>query len=172
MSFINIEIKARTSNTDAIRRFLLDNGAMFHGTDLQTDTYFNVQQGRLKLREGNIENNLIYYQRIDQHGPKQSDFQLTQVADAAGLKAMLSAAIGIKIVVQKKREIYFIENIKFHLDELEGLGQFVEIEASNKNYSLPVEKLHEQCNYYLQAFRIEEKDLLQHSYSDMLMGVE
>lgn len=171
MSFINIEIKARTSRAAAIRTFLLSNGADFRGTDLQTDTYFNVPNGRLKLREGNIENNLIWYQRPDQQGPKQSDFQLVKVPDAGGLKTMLTSAMGVKVVVQKKREIYFIENVKFHLDELEGLGQFVEIEASNKNHPLPVEKLHEQCNDYMRAFGIEDADLLECSYSDLLLGL-
>lgn len=169
MSFINIEIKARTAHAANIRTFLLNNGADFRGTDLQTDTYFNVPNGRLKLREGNIENNLIWYLRPDQQGPKQSDFQLVKVPDAAGLKTMLTSAMGVKVVVRKKREIYFIENVKFHLDELEGLGQFVEIEASNKNHPLPVEQLHEQCNYYMRAFGIESADLLECSYSDLML---
>ena len=168
MSFINIEIKARTIHADDIRNFLLEHNALFKGVDHQTDTYFNVSRGRLKLRQGNIENNLIYYEREDKAGPKQSDFKLVAVQEAEGLKQALSLALGIKVIVSKKREIYFIENVKFHIDELEGLGQFVEIEASNKYKDLPVEELRGQCNYYLNAFRIREEDLLHHSYSDML----
>ena len=63
--------------------------------------------GRLKLRQGNIENNLIYYERENQAGPKQSDFSLLEIEDPEALKAMLTAAIGIKIVVKKQREILF-----------------------------------------------------------------
>ncbi len=169
MSLINIEIKARTTHPDAIRKYLLAHGAVFHGTDHQTDTYFNTRSGRLKLRQGNIENNLIYYQRPDQSGPKQSDFRLLPVENGNELKTILTNAIGIKVTVAKKREIYFIDNVKFHIDELEGLGHFVEIEAGNKIIDLPVEKLHEQCNHYLHAFGIREEDLLHHSYSDMLL---
>jgi len=168
-SFINIEIKARTANATHIRQYLLHRGAEFRGIDLQTDTYFQVPHGRLKLRQGNIENNLIWYQRKDQAGPKQSDFILTPVQDAASLKQTLTNALGVKITVVKKREIYYIGNVKFHLDELEGLGTFVEVEAGNRTEDLPVEKLQEQCEYYRKAFGIREEDLLQYSYSDMLL---
>lgn len=170
MSLINIEIKARCANPAAIRECLQEQGAAFHGTDLQTDTYFNTLTGRLKLRQGNIENNLIYYERPDQSGPKQSDFSLLPVADGEVLKVMLTKTMGVKVSVTKKREIWFIGNVKFHLDELEGLGSFVEIEASNKTAPLSVEELHAQCNYYLQLFGIKKEDLLQQSYSDMLLN--
>ncbi len=76
MSFVNIELKARTMRADRIRGYLLQHGADFKGIDQQTDTYFNVPRGRLKLREGNIENTLIYYERPDQSAPKQSDCTL------------------------------------------------------------------------------------------------
>jgi predicted adenylyl cyclase CyaB len=169
MSFINIEIKARTNNKAAIRKYLQDNGADFKGTDHQTDTYFIVPHGRLKLRQGSIENNLIYYERNDQPGPKQSDFQLAPVADGDQLKSLLIKALGIKVVVAKKREIWFIDNVKFHIDELEGLGDFVEIEASNKTADLPVHILREQCQQYMQAFGIRDEDLVYNSYSDMVI---
>ena len=168
-SFINIEIKARTNRTDEIRKYLLANKADFKGTDFQTDTYFNTAKGRLKLRQGNIENNLIYYERENQLGPKQSNFSLVQVADADGLKAMLETAIGIKVAVEKQREIYFIGNVKFHLDSLQQLGHFVEIEASNKYEPLSTEQLNEQCNFYIKEFGIETNDLIDISYSDMML---
>ena len=59
----NVEIKARTVNTPNIINFLLLNGGVFRGMDFQRDTYFNVPQGRLKLRDGNIEKALISYNR-------------------------------------------------------------------------------------------------------------
>ena len=169
MSFINIEIKARTSHAGAIRAYLLANNAVFKGTDWQTDTYFNTVRGRLKLRQGNIENNLIYYERKNQAGPKQSDFSLVEIADANALKEILVAAIGLKIAVQKQREIYFIDNVKFHLDTLEQLGSFVEIEASNKYAPFSKEELNKQCVFYMQQFGIQESDLIDISYSDMLL---
>ena len=168
MCFLNVEIKARTNKTDAIRKFLQAQNADFKGIDEQTDTYFNVPNGRLKLRQGNIENNLIYYNRANNSGPKESNFDLLKIDEANELREMLTKAIGIKVVVMKKREIYFIDNVKFHLDSLDGLGNFVEIEASNKNHDITREKLYEQCKYYMREFQIKEEDLINVSYSDML----
>ena len=169
MAFTNIEIKARTNHAAAIRQYLLDNKAEFKGTDLQMDTYFNVPSGRLKLRQGNIENSLIFYERKDDMGPKQSDFSLSQVSDGETLKEVLTRSLGIKVVVEKKREIYFIGNVKFHIDILRQLGNFVEIEASDKYMPLSLEQLHEQCNFYIEKFAIKTEDMVNVSYSDMLL---
>ena len=87
----------------------------------------------------------------------------------ARLKALLTRSIGIKVIVKKRREIYFINNVKFHIDEVPGLGSFTEIEASNINADLTGEQLQEQCHYYMKEFGLQEDDLLQFSYSDMLM---
>lgn len=169
MSHINVEMKARTSDAAKIRNWLLAEGAEFKGIDRQVDTYFQSREGRLKLREGNIENNLIYYDRGNESGPKQSDFTLMAVTEPGPLKSILASAMGIKVVVAKKREIYFIANVKFHIDELEGLGNFVEIEASNKTHAVALEELHRQCRHYMDAFEIREEDLIDRSYSDMLL---
>lgn len=169
MSYLNVEIKARCTNPAFIRNYLLTNNADYRGTDEQTDTYFHVPHGRLKLREGNIENNLIYYERSNQAGPKDSHFQLVKINDAAGLKEVLAKANGIKTVVKKKREIYYIGNVKFHIDEVPGLGSFVEIEAGNIVADLSKDQLKEQCDYYLAAFNIKTEDLIKVSYSDMLI---
>ena len=166
---INIEIKARSNNNNEIRKILTDRNARFVGTDHQIDTYFNVPTGRLKLREGNIENNLIHYCREDKAGPKQSEVNLYKSAPDSGLKQVLKRALGVLTVVDKRREIYFLENVKFHLDEVNGLGSFAEIEAIDTDGSIGREKLLEQCNYYLQLFGINEVDLLKESYSDMLL---
>ncbi len=170
MAFLNIEIKARCSDASFVRDYLVSNRADFKGVDEQTDTYFNVYNGRLKLREGNIENNLIYYERKDQAGPKGSHFNLVKVKDAAGLKEVLALANGIKVVVKKRREIYYIENVKFHIDEVPGLGSFVEIEAGNRFEDIPQEKLEQQCAFYLEQFMIKGEDLVEVSYSDMLLA--
>ncbi len=76
MPIINIEIKAATADQDGIRKILRSLNADFKGTDHQTDTYFKVNHGRLKLREGNIENNLIWYERENIKGPKQANIIL------------------------------------------------------------------------------------------------
>lgn len=170
MAYLNVEIKAKCPDPGFVREYLLGNQADFKGTDEQTDTYFNVPNGRLKLREGRIENNLIFYQRNNQAGPKQSHFKLVKVEDATGLKTALAGSLGIKVVVQKKREIYYIGNVKFHIDEVPGLGSFVEIEAGNILADLDPGQLKDQCDLYMEAFHIREQDLVEVSYSDMLLG--
>jgi adenylate cyclase class 2 len=131
-----------------------------------------VPRGRLKLRLGNIEKSLIYYQRPDQAGPKQSDVLLYPVESGSELLEVLKASLGIKVVVDKIREIYFLENVKFHIDTVKGLGDFVEIEAIDSDGSVGRERLLEQCQYYLNALEIQPSDLVEVSYSDLLMEKE
>jgi len=165
---LNVEIKAKAADPEFIRGFLKKNNADFKGIDLQTDTYFNVPNGRLKLREGNIENNLIYYERLDTPGAKESNFHLVRVSDAETLKEILTRSLGVKMVVKKRREIYFIGNVKFHIDEVESLGNFAEIEASDLYEDIAKEQLQRQCDFYLNELNIKSGDLVAVSYSDML----
>ena len=169
MGIVNIEIKAHCSNPSAIEKILRNEKAEFIGTDHQVDTYFNVVKGRLKLREGNIENALIHYHRENISGPKKSDVLLYKTTPNSGLKKLLSESLGIKVVVDKQRKIFFVENIKFHIDIVEGLGSFVEIEAIDETGQGDQVKLFEQCQRYLTKFRIKESELVDVSYSDLLM---
>ncbi len=73
-------------------------------------------------------------------------------------------------MVEKKREIYFIDNVKFHIDEVKGLGTFIEIEAIDKEGNIGRDKLLTQCKEYVGLFGIEDKDLVSFSYSDLLLG--
>jgi len=169
MAYLNVEIKAKCNNPFFIRNYLTFIKAYFKGIDEQTDTYFNVINGRLKLREGNIENNLIYYERSNQAGPKNSHFNLIKIENPRELKEVLSKSIGIKIVVKKRREIFYADNVKFHIDDVPGLGSFIEIEAGNINADLTQQQLNEQCEFYIKKFGITESDLIEVSYSDMLL---
>lgn len=165
----NVEIKARCGNPSVIRSYLQQQGADFRGTDHQRDTYFQVPAGRLKLRQGNIENALIRYLRPDQAGPKTSEVTLCPIPEGAPLERILDEVLGTKVVVDKQREIYFIGNVKFHIDRVEGLGGFVEIEAIDNDGSYSLETLQAQCQRYLDAFGIQPDDLLSDSYSDMIL---
>lgn len=172
MPHLNIEIKATCTELATVRAILLSHQARFEGIDHQIDTYFHVPKGRLKLREGNIENNLIHYLRDPEAGPKQSEVTLCPAIPGSGLKEALTRALGIKVVVDKQREIYFIENVKFHLDTVVGLGTFVEIEAIASAPDLEKDQLELQCQYYLQLLHISPETLIAVSYSDMLMRAD
>lgn len=170
MAHINIEIKAKCADQEKVRQILKQNFAQYRGLDHQIDTYFNVAQGRLKLREGNIENALVHYARENQSGPKQSNVTIYESEPDSLLKEVLSKSLGILAVVDKQREIYFIGNTKFHVDTVKDLGTFVEIEAIDKEGTISKEKLLEQCQFYMRLFGIKQEDLLDCSYSDMVLA--
>ncbi|MEO0340944.1 MAG: class IV adenylate cyclase [Bacteroidota bacterium] len=169
MTHLNIEIKARSKDLNYVRKMLEEQQASFVGLDHQVDTYFKVANGRLKLREGNIERALIHYERPNQAGPKKSIVSLYKVSSDAELKGILEKSIGVKVIVDKQREIYYIDNIKFHVDQVKDLGDFVEIEAIDEDGSIGEEKLHKQCRSYMRLLQIQDGDLVQHSYSDLLV---
>lgn len=169
MATINFEFKAKAKDINALEEKLLTLHPEYIGEDNQADTYFNVTTGRLKLREGNIENSLIYYERINSAGAKQSDILLYQHSPDKVLKDILIKLHGIKVVVDKKRKIYFIDNVKFHFDEVEGLGTFVEVEAIDKNGTIGIDKLKEQCIFFAAFFNVAPSDYIAFSYSDLIL---
>ena len=169
MGHLNVEIKAWSVEHERIKALLQERHADFRGIDHQIDTYFNTRQGRLKLREGTIEQNLIYYERENTDGPKDSKVILYHFDGNRALKEILTKAMGVLTVVDKQREIYFIENVKFHLDTVVDLGRFVEIEAISEKGAIQTEKLQEQCEYYKKLLEIKDEDLIGGSYIDMLI---
>lgn len=167
---VNIEFKAVSNNPNKIREILRTKNAEFRGKDHQIDTYFKVLSGRLKIREGNIETALIHYERPDVADLKQSNILLYPLdpTNAPILKTILTKTLGILAVVDKEREIYFIENVKFHIDEVKNLGTFVEVEAIDNDETIDTPKLQEQCKYYRNLFQIMNNDLIDVSYSDLV----
>ena len=121
------------------------------------------------MREGNIENFLVFYEREDKEGPKQSDVILLKSDPNSSLKEILLTSLGTLVVVDRQREIYFIENVKFHIDTVKNLGTFMEIEAIDSDGSFGKEKLLEQCESHLKLFGIPKDDLISVSYSDLLL---
>ena len=170
MAILNFEFKARTNDLEGLEKRLLSLNPLFIGEDHQTDTYFNVPTGRLKLREGNIENSLIYYERQNTADAKQSDVLLYKHAPDKTLKGILIRTNGVKVVVEKKRKIYFIDTVKFHFDFVEGLGTFVEVEAIDKTGDIGIERLKEQCFKYASFFEIRDEDYIAVSYSDLILS--
>jgi predicted adenylyl cyclase CyaB len=169
MAFVNIEIKARCHNQAKIRRILRSENAEFLGKGYQIDTYFKLTHGRLKLREGKIENYLIYYDREDKKGPKRSNVILFKTKPISPLKRLLSEALGVLVIVEKQRETYLFENIKFHIDRVRNLGTFIEIEAMGREDTLREEDLLNQCKIFLDLFKISKENLVSASYSDLLL---
>jgi len=167
---INIELKARCVNISNVRNILISLNAFFKGEDHQTDTYFNIQNGRLKIREGTIENCLVYYERPNYLKPMKCCYDIIKFEPndktLESIKKILISSLGIKVIIEKKREIYFIGNVKFHLDSVNNLGNFLEIEAIGSEFDNE-ESLSGQCNEYILQLGIKEEDMIGLSYSDM-----
>lgn len=171
MNVKNFEFKAKVDHLEPYENKLLTLNPVYHGLDHQTDTYFNVPNGRLKLREGNIENALINYDRADIAGSRQSDVILYKHLPSPALKKILVHQLGIKTIVDKKRKIYFINNVKFHFDILENLGTFIEVEAIDHDGTFTSEELQQQCNHYFQFFELTQAQVIDRSYSDLLINL-
>jgi len=163
------EIKARTNKIDELRNILLADNAVLKGIDHQIDTYFKVPEGRLKLRQGSVETNLIFYNRPNTTAPKKSSVHLYQPHKSEDLKTILEAVHPVLCVVDKQREIYFIDNVKFHLDTVKGLGTFVEIEAIDNVGDMDYDIILEQCNTFMEKLNIGQDELIAVSYSDLIM---
>ncbi|MFA7254899.1 MAG: class IV adenylate cyclase [Candidatus Omnitrophota bacterium] len=164
---ITVEIKARCHHPARIRAILKAHRARFKGLDRQIDTYFRVPSGHLKLREGNIENALICYKRSNQKNSKKCDATLFPCSPKTPLKEILTQALGVLTVVDKRREIYFIQNTKFHIDRVKKLGSFMEIEVFGPAQAAV--KLKRQCEFYRKLLGIRATDLVADSYSDQIL---
>lgn len=168
MNITNIEFKAKVESIDSYEKRLLQENPRFIGFDNQTDTYFDVPVGRLKLREGNIENALIHYYRENTASSKKSEIILFKHKPDAALKQILTLQFGIKTIVKKERKIYIIENVKFHFDNIEGLGEFVEVEVIDEKGDIPRTIMQKQCDTWQTFLRINDTQLVKESYSDLL----
>ncbi len=169
MAFTNFEFKASVKDCEINEKQLLELQPKFAGQDNQTDTYFHSKSGRLKLREGNIENALILYHRSDDPKARESKVILQEVAQDSRIKEILTVSNGVWTVVKKTRRIYFIDNVKFHFDKLDKLDDFVEVEAIDRTGDMPLEQLRGQCEYYRNFFGINPNQILAESYSDMIL---
>src|SRR5262245_30858898 len=167
----NIEIKARLPDAAAARAVAQHLATAYLGVENQRDTYFNCPRGRLKLREiQGKTSQLIAYERADKASAKESDYRLVELVGAetsSKLRELLTAALGITVVVEKSREIFLHHNVRIHLDVVAGMGSFIEFEAVVGG-EIDDDAARAQVAWLEQQFGIESGDLLAGSYSDML----
>ena len=166
----NIEIKARVRDFDEIRRRAESISDSPLAVILQEDIFFNVPQGRLKLRVlAPDRGQLIYYQRADQGGPKRSDYQISESTDPDSLKHVLELAYGIRGVVKKTRYLYLAGQTRIHLDDVEGLGQFMELEVVLQDGQGDAEG-QAIAEGLMSSLGVERSDLLEGAYMDLIDG--
>jgi len=164
----NVELKAIDRDPDATLERALAAGARDQGVLVQRDTYFGAPRGRLKLREEEPgESHLIAYDRADEAAARTSAYRIAPVAAPAELRAALEAALGVTQVVDKRRRLLLWESVRIHLDEVEGLGRFVELEAVAEADS-DLAREHEQVRLLREALGIEDGAIQTGSYADAL----
>jgi predicted adenylyl cyclase CyaB len=164
----NIEIKAHARNFREIkaRAEKLSNKPV--EVIPQEDVFFNTPQGRLKLRILSGEKGqLIYYTRPDQQGPKRSDYQIFHTSEPESLKRVLELAYGIRGVVRKTRYLCLVGQTRVHLDDVEGLGQFMELEVVMRDGQSDAEG-QSIAEDLLERLGVARSDLLEGAYMDLL----
>ena len=163
----NVEVKARVNDWPGMQRRaagIADSGPTLL---VQEDTFFHVSAGRLKLRTVNDAHELIFYRRPDRDGPKESSYLLAPVVDAVAMKKLLSEIHGIGNVVRKTRWLYLTGQTRIHLDRVEFLGDFLELEVVLKPQQSAAEG-ETIARKIMQQLQIEPRDLIDKAYVDLL----
>lgn len=145
-------------------------GAEARGLLVQRDTYFEAPSGRLKLREESAAApHLIAYRRADESDQRESRYRIVEVGQAGELIAALGSSLGVKVVVEKRRRLFLWRQVRIHLDLVEGLGSFIELEAvaaASSDLSLERQKV----AALREEFGLADADLLAGSYSDLILA--
>lgn len=162
----NLELKARLADLSQAKVTAQRLGAEEGGLLVQVDTYFTVPHGRLKLREINgTEAQLIAYDRPEENSQRYSQFRVVAVSDPAGMKALLTESLGLRGTVSKRRHLYLWQDCRIHLDEVEGLGSFIEFEVLSQGDGCSD---WDRMETLMLRFGLRDSDAIRASYSDLL----
>ncbi|KAI9535746.1 hypothetical protein NQZ68_040866 [Dissostichus eleginoides] len=165
----NVEIKAKVSDPTrfAARAAELSQS---EGTIIkQHDTFFNCTQGRLKLRDFMDESGqLIFYERPDTDGPKLSRYSISPTSDPPSLRTALSDALGVKGEVRKERRLFLIGQTRVHLDAVEGLGNYMELEVVMRP-DQTVEDGQKLAEDLMEKLGVSKQSLVTGAYLDLLL---
>ncbi|XP_062990542.1 uncharacterized protein LOC134403928 [Elgaria multicarinata webbii] len=166
----NVEIKARVRDLAQ----LMSNAERLSGSPgciiLQTDTFFSVPHGRLKLRDlQDGRGQLVFYNRPDSKGPKLSHYTISPTDDPTGLAAVLSQALGVQGVVKKERRLYLVGQTRVHVDRVEGLGDFMELEVVLEDRQ-SAQQGEAVARRLMEELGVKDEDLLTGAYLDLLLA--
>lgn len=163
----NLEFKVKYKSLDMLLPKLADLKAIQQETINQVDTYFHNPKGRLKLRETDTSDEgwLIYYERPNILESRYSIYQLCKVNESLVLKELLTAALGVKTIIKKQRVLWMYQNTRIHLDTVEDLGEFVELETVFQNQS-EVDAIKEH-NHVKNTLGLDAAEPIAVSYSEL-----
>jgi predicted adenylyl cyclase CyaB len=166
----NLELKARILSAPDAVRAVRRLHAQSKGILQQCDIYYNVPRGRLKLRIINHHSaELIFYNRANKKGSRYSDYFILPVSNTKLTNELCTAAFGQKITVKKKRRLYLFKNSRIHIDEVRGLGRFMEFEVLVNHGKRQAQKLLELLS---EEFSIQYSATVAGSYSDLLLNIQ
>jgi len=164
----NLELKARISSVSEADRIARRLNAQVKGILHQRDIYYKVSQGRLKLRIiNNSSAELIFYNRPNKKGSRYSEYFILPVYDAKLTNELCTSAFGQKVVVEKKRRLFLYKNSRIHLDEVRGLGTFIEFEVIVKHGKRRAQKL---LAVLTTEFGVKPATTVAVSYSDLIFN--
>jgi homotetrameric cytidine deaminase len=170
MPSVNVELKARDPDPEGTAARCQALGASDEGVLEQRDTYFAGRNGRLKLREQDGSGaELIAYRRPDATEPEQSTFIRAALEDPAPLREALDSALGETVVVLKRRRLFMWEHVRIHLDDVEGLGTFIELEALVGPGLNDREEAARKIQRLRGELEISDDNLVAVGYSDLLL---
>ena len=164
----NIEKKARVGDPARLREKVTAISETAGERIPQEDIFFNSPQGRLKLRILDVDQGqLIYYERPDSTGPKQSDYFISLTGEPGTLTDVLTRAYGVRGVVRKERWLYWVGNTRIHLDQVEGLGSFLEFEVMLSD-GQSVQEGQDIAAGLMARLDVSGSDLIDAAYIDLL----
>jgi adenylate cyclase class 2 len=165
-----VELKAHVDDHDFLRKKLSALGAKHAGSFQQTDSYFKVPEGRLKLREVKDDSTaeLIYYERENIAGPKSDEAFILRVQEPEELKKTLKKMLTPLVVVEKVREIYRYKGTQIHLDTVKKLGKFIEFERQISDDPKRIKKDRLNLEKLMKKLKIDPNNLESLSYSDLI----
>ena len=163
----NVEAKFRLRDRDALRMRAEEIGFRPSGVLSQRDTFFKTASGKLKLREEPAGACLIYYRRGGAAGSQLSDYEIVPLAEPERVRAIFGEAFGVIAEVRKQRTLLLRENVRLHLDRVEGLGDFGEIEAVLDEGEAP-EANQDRVEELLRQLGIDPADLIEVSYFELM----
>lgn len=164
----NVEIKARVESIERLLPIVLSLGGSQPQHSTQDDTFFECPGGRLKLRVmGDGNGVLIFYRRADEFGPKSSYYVHSETSDPDGLRLVLKEAYGELGRVRKHRALVEVGEARIHLDSVDGLGDFVELEVAVSEI-LGLKEATEQAHELMEALGIDTSDLARGAYLDLI----
>ena len=164
----NVELKARFPDHRRAGEILDSIGASYEGTERQVDTYFRASRGRLKIREIRGEPaELIFYERIESGERRDCTYFLHRFDDPENLRLLLEAGLGSWARVEKTRKVYRYQNVKINLDDVKGLGRFIEFEAAAEGDPESADRIVKEL---VEKFEIAPGQVVLESYSDLLGG--